>query len=132
MQNERVIDAVVVVSRWYGGIMLGPARFSHIETCAQEVCRAFKREEEFRECISSLFTLDDILADLRAELATLSSKPGETAGEETPPSLKKKPADYSTLSAEKDLPKAKRLVGAREKAIKNIKGLIAKQKEKEK
>jgi Uncharacterized protein family UPF0029 len=27
---------VVVVARWYGGILLGPARFTHIENCARE------------------------------------------------------------------------------------------------
>jgi len=56
MQIEGIIDAVVIVSRWYGGTLLGPARFSHIETCAQEACRAFKRKEELDERISTLST----------------------------------------------------------------------------
>src|SRR5271154_5308489 len=51
----------------YGGILLGPARFTHIETCAREVCRDFKRKVEVEEHISTLRSLDDILADLRAE-----------------------------------------------------------------
>nr|CAG8481045.1 11978_t:CDS:10 [Entrophospora candida] len=29
--------ATIEVSRWYGGVMLGPARFDHIEKCAREV-----------------------------------------------------------------------------------------------
>ena len=30
-----VINAVVVVSRWYGGIQLGPDRFKHINNVAR-------------------------------------------------------------------------------------------------
>eukprot|EP00951_Prasinocladus_malaysianus_P034768 scaffold353390_cov40-Prasinocladus_malaysianus.AAC.1 len=30
-------DVVVVVSRWYGGVKLGPARFTHINNAAREL-----------------------------------------------------------------------------------------------
>ncbi len=30
-------DVVVVVSRWYGGTLLGPARFTHINNAAREL-----------------------------------------------------------------------------------------------
>lgn len=118
------------MSRWYGGILLGPARFSHIEACAQEVCRKFKRKEELEECISTLSTLDDILADLRTELANLpeSSTAMTTAlGGNDSLRTPKKP-DYSQFHADKDLPKAQRLVGAREKAITSVKGSDRKEK----
>lgn len=103
--------------------MLGPARFSHIETCAVEVCRSFKRSEELRECISMLGTLDDVLIELRKELAQSKddlSKSSTLNGEST--LLKQANHDYSTL----DLTKAKRLVQARENAIKSVKSLLAK------
>jgi hypothetical protein len=119
MQQEGIIDAVVIVSRWYGGTLLGPARFSHIEACAQEVSRKFKRKEEFEDCISTLSTLDDILGDLRAELANL---PGSSTA------VTPKKTDYSLFHADEDLPKAKRLIGAREKAIKSVKVLIEKRR----
>lgn len=32
-----VRNAVVVVSRWYGGILLGPDRFKHINNCARNI-----------------------------------------------------------------------------------------------
>ncbi|KAF1823889.1 ribosomal protein S5 domain 2-like protein [Dissoconium aciculare CBS 342.82] len=35
LELSRAVGACVV-ARWYGGVMLGPARFTHIETCAQE------------------------------------------------------------------------------------------------
>ncbi|KAL0072488.1 hypothetical protein AAF712_000251 [Marasmius tenuissimus] len=126
MEGQAIIDAVVIVSRWYGGIMLGPARFSHIETCAFEVCHSFKRKEDLRECILALNTLDDTLADLRRELAELTQ--GEDNQNESRSSDKtgrRKPPNYSEMT-EADLPKAKRLVLARENAISSVKKLIAK------
>jgi len=123
MQAEGVIDAVVIVSRWFGGTLLGPARFTHIETCALEVCRAFKRKEEVEECVSTLSTLDDILADLRADLTSASTADGNPS--RTTSSSQKKP-DYAAMLEEADLSKLKRLVSAREKAVASIKALLAK------
>ncbi|KAJ2965908.1 hypothetical protein NUW54_g13960 [Trametes sanguinea] len=89
MQAEGVIDAVVIVSRWYGGEMLGPARFDHIELCAREVCRTFRLKDDMATSIATLSSLDDILASLRAELASAPRRmrerrrrmtPTETAG----------------------------------------------------
>ncbi|KZT51593.1 hypothetical protein CALCODRAFT_419606, partial [Calocera cornea HHB12733] len=65
MEKEGVSDALVVVSRWYGGVLLGPVRFTHIEDCAREVCQFFKSYEEVEELIARLTALDDELAALR-------------------------------------------------------------------
>ncbi|KAJ6593516.1 ribosomal protein S5 domain 2-like protein [Mycena capillaripes] len=116
MRKQGVIDAAIVVSRWYGGIMLGPARFSHIETCALEVCREFKRREEVKDCLATLRTLDDLLAQLRAELAVLRGQAASAAA---------KTPDYSGW-IDWDLPKARRLIRAREGAINSVKELISK------
>ncbi|EIN06578.1 ribosomal protein S5 domain 2-like protein, partial [Punctularia strigosozonata HHB-11173 SS5] len=127
MEAEGIIDAVVIVSRWYGGIMLGPARFEHMETCTREVSRTFKLTDELEETITTIRSLDDILADLRREYASLSSS--ETQGEGTTDNgaEKKRPTvDYSAIMQEKDLKKARRLITARENSIKSVKALIAK------
>ncbi|KAL1745056.1 ribosomal protein S5 domain 2-type protein [Schizophyllum fasciatum] len=108
MEAHGVLDAVVVVSRWYGGTMLGPARFDHIETCAAEVCQAFKKKVEAEEFLTTLTTLDDLLAELRAELAEKLKKP-----------------DYASW-IEKDIPRARKLVKARELSIKAVKNALAK------
>ncbi|KAF8738498.1 hypothetical protein AX14_011333 [Amanita brunnescens Koide BX004] len=117
MQDLAVIDAVVIVSRWYGGVLLGPARFTHIETCAEEVCREFKKSEELQDCITTLTSLDDLLGQLRAQLQTRSNPSAQPDKEKE----SKKP-DYSIL----DIPKAKRLIAARENSIKSCKSLLAK------
>ncbi|KAG7449665.1 ribosomal protein S5 domain 2-like protein [Guyanagaster necrorhizus] len=114
MVSEAVMDAVVVVSRWYGGTLLGPVRFAHIETCAVEACRAFKQKEELDECVSTLSSLDDTLAQLRSELD--SHSPGAAASKVKAPVY-----PVWTMS---DLAKAKRLVKARENAIKSVTTLI--------
>ncbi|KAH7927440.1 ribosomal protein S5 domain 2-like protein [Leucogyrophana mollusca] len=143
MQTEGLLDAVVIVSRWFGGTLLGPARFTHIETCASEVCRKFKRLEEMEEHITTLTTLDDILATLRAEFGALTSESPSVADTSSPASARFEPSvppaasieskaskkqDYSGLQKDLDLAKAKRLVNARENAIKTVKTLIAKKK----
>jgi len=134
MQRLAVIDAVVVVSRWYGGTLLGPSRFDHIETCTAEVCRAFKRSEELRESITTLETLDVLLEGLREELRTLQRDTSQSSANSEPSSFpsslekgnprddtaeqaEKKKADYSSI----DLPKARRLIKARENAMKWVK-----------
>lgn len=37
LENLKVYNVVVVVTRWYGGTQLGPDRFRHIQNCAKEV-----------------------------------------------------------------------------------------------
>ncbi|KAG6879915.1 hypothetical protein C0992_009579 [Termitomyces sp. T32_za158] len=118
MESYAIMDAVVIVSRWYGGTMLGPTRFAHIETCAAEVCQEFKRSEELRECISELNNLDAVLAGLRAEYSGSSPADESTTGST-------KPKDYVNL----DLVKGRRLIKARENAIRSVKLLIAKRRE---
>ncbi|KAH9920929.1 uncharacterized protein B0H18DRAFT_1086273 [Fomitopsis serialis] len=98
MQEESTIDAVVIVSRWYGGVMLGPIRFAHFETCAREVCRPL---------------------DLAKSTASTS---------DAAPTTKKAP-NYDSLKESLDIGRAKRLVTARENAIKSVKAALKKQQE---
>lgn len=106
-------------------------RFTHIETCATEVCALFKKREELDDCIASLRTLDDILATLREEFASLSV-PSNTSDSSEPPSKplasssRKPQAPIYDSWTDADLPKARRLVTARENAIASVKALIAK------
>lgn len=94
--------------------MLGPIRFTHIETCASEVCKRFKLQEDLKDCRTMLYSLDDILADLRSEFTSLTGKPSTH-----------KTTDYDSID---DLAKLRKLVIAREAAIKSIKALIGKAK----
>ncbi|PCH35802.1 ribosomal protein S5 domain 2-like protein [Wolfiporia cocos MD-104 SS10] len=126
MQDEGIIDAVVVVSRWYGGVMLGPVRFTHFETCTREVCRAFRLTEEMAALVSTLSSLDDILATLRAEYPLIiskdSSQPGTSSSERRTP-------DYSALKQSLDISKVKRLIAARENSIKTVKNALREKRE---
>lgn len=117
--------------------MLGPVRFDHIETCTREVCHTFRQKDDMATCIATLTSLDDILASLRAELASLTaSKPppegegpdSQTRGADLPtPAPAKKPRpSYAALEESLDLVKAKRLVTARENSIKSVKQALQK------
>ncbi|KAI0717470.1 ribosomal protein S5 domain 2-type protein, partial [Fomitopsis betulina] len=126
MQEEGVIDAVVVASRWYGGIMLGPVRFAHFETCTREVCRTFQLKDEMSDLIATLTSLDDILMSLRADLARLMADPSKTDSAPAKASVTRKPTDYEALKESLDISKVKRLVNARENAIKSVKTSLKK------
>lgn len=139
MQHEGVLDAVVIVSRWFGGTLLGPARFAHIETCASEVCRTFKGVEEMEECISTLTRLDDMLASLRQELndltqssesATSGSTSARTALDDinNAEGRRSRQPDYTVVQRDLDITKARRLVSARESAVNSVKSLISKKR----
>lgn len=39
-------EGSLVVARWYGGVMLGPIRFTHIEKCARDAITAWQRHEQ--------------------------------------------------------------------------------------
>lgn len=104
----------------YGGTLLGPARFTHIETCASEVCREFKRSEELRESITTLQTLDDLLITLRSQLTSLTTQ-SLTTSASIPERNSKKP-NYEGM----DVAKAKRLIKARENSLESVKALIVK------
>lgn len=111
--------------------MLGPVRFTHIQDCAREVCQVFRVEDEMQDCISTLQSLDDILADLRGELAKIKeeadSQPDYRHSKSEAGSHPAK--DYSALRKSLDTAKARRQISAREKAIESVKKLINEQRE---
>lgn len=59
----------------YGGVMLGPVRFTHIEDCARQVCNQVIIKDEIDDSIATLTNLDSTLAALRVELETLRRRP---------------------------------------------------------
>ena len=111
----------------YGGIMLGPVRFAHFETCTREVCRTFRLKDEMSDLIATLTSLDDILASLRADLAKLTASPSDGSEPATVSApTARKPMNYEALKESLDITKAKRLVTARENAIKSVKTALKK------
>jgi len=125
MQGQGVIDAIVIVSRWFGGTLLGPARFTHIETCAMEVCTKFKNKELVEEYIGQLKELDDEVAKLRKSLASSADNDDnnntEQSGESSTRSTKL--PNYDQLIDSLDVEKAKRLVAARGRAVSALRKL---------
>jgi chromosome segregation ATPase len=111
--------------------MLGPVRFTHIQDCAREVCQVFRVEDEMQDCISTLQSLDDILADLRGELAKIKEEADSQPDYRRSKSeARSHPAkDYSALRKSLDTTKARRQISAREKAIESVKKLISEQRE---
>jgi len=130
---EKLLDSMqvtgsVVVARWYGGVMLGPVRFTHMETCARNAIKAWrdeegnkrrkiedeKRKKELDE--EDILRLPGVLAERDRSIAVLrgllnqkTKKATEVAATASP----SKVMDYSSMPLEA----MRRLEGARDKSI---------------
>jgi len=130
---EKLLDSMqvtgsVVVARWYGGVMLGPVRFTHMETCARNAIKAWrdeegnkkrkiedeKRKKELDE--EDILRLPVVLAERDRSIAVLrallSQKSKKAAGGSVTASPMKV-MDYSSMPLES----MRRLEGAKDKSI---------------
>ena len=84
LQSMQVVG-VCVVARWYGGVLLGPVRFDHIETCAREAIEKWRESEreahakkrKAEEDASEMTRLIKVLADRDQSIAVLRSLAAE-------------------------------------------------------
>ena len=121
MEVENV-EGSLVVGRWYGGILLGPVRFKHIEDVARESIRKYKEDvtssyadkkarptedpAQHRRLVGELQRRDESITVLRKLLEDKKNEDTATPSQSSPAS---KPIDYSTmpLSRLKQLDKAR-------------------------
>lgn len=102
------VEGAIVVARWYGGIMLGPARFDHIRDSAREAITAWRQESE--EASKRLRAKEDIkdrdqLARTLQERdhsitvlrSLLAEKTKSSSSDLSPPNTPAKVPQYSTL-----------------------------------
>ena len=117
LENElKDMCGVIVVARWYGGIMLGPVRFTHIEKCAREAIRRWrdsvtegermtkklKADENARKTLLEQLPMrDQSIASLRSLLNQKLEK--LAAGSQSSPTSSSpttKPVNYESMSVE--------------------------------
>lgn len=108
---ERVLSdldaqGAVVVARWYGGVLLGPVRFTHIEKCAREAIASWTAAEQDRkkrkteeaervELVKTLEARDESIVVLRELLAEKSAIAKEAPKSQPAPDYDK--MDAATL-----------------------------------
>lgn len=68
--NEMHVEGAVVVARWYGGVMLGPVRFNHIEDVTRDAVRSWQQRAESesqkrRKVEDEAKAKADLVADLK-------------------------------------------------------------------
>lgn len=125
--EELGVQGVVVVGRWYGGVLLGPVRFAHIERCAREAVGAYldavaardgggkgkkrkvddvdggeeaaaeQQERERKRLVRELPERDESIATLRTLLA---EKKGEVGGSQRQGASPGKPVAYERMGVE--------------------------------
>ncbi|KAJ1310522.1 hypothetical protein OPQ81_007252 [Rhizoctonia solani] len=143
IEKMGLCDVVVVVSRRFGGTLLGTARFSHITDCTRAVCTAMYQREKAAERASRVADLvaqlrewDTEVAELRLEIAALEPNKDqvETRADENrkPPtiSVSLKPPDYTSVLNPPDIEKAERLLQARKKTVQSLKATLEKMRAK--
>lgn len=108
------VEGSIVVARWYGGVMLGPVRFTHIENCAREAVQAWHQHqqaqileksrllEEKREILrltEELKERDGSIAALRGllESKTKQSDTSTSARDDSKHSSQPQAMDYDSL-----------------------------------
>ena len=102
LESEKAVDVAVIVSRWYGGELLGPARFEHIRKVTTEAIRTL----QINEMVQQLRICDDRIVELRLQLDS-----------ETPPQAAIAYDDMTLIKTE-------RLLLARQKRIQLLEQLI--------
>ncbi|KAI9708389.1 MAG: hypothetical protein M1820_004093 [Bogoriella megaspora] len=118
------VEGAVVVARWYGGVLLGPVRFTHIEECTRQAVRAWKtavaaeaekkrrletEEKDRMRLVGVLGERDQSIATLRAlllekEKAGSDNDGSNTSGSQDGVSIKTTPIksiDYHALPLER-------------------------------
>lgn len=99
-------DVLVIVSRWYGGTMLGPARFRHIEECAKAALARHMVNEALVDLRAELMELDEKIVKIRSERDATSS-----------PALSATQTQKNSYENLTDPERAQRLIMARKKQI---------------
>lgn len=110
LEHEKVTGALVV-ARWYGGTMLGPVRFTHIETCGKKAIAAWRHAVEEQESEKKRKTEDDaerlrLLEELPERddnilaLRKLLADKGENPADAKQPASSPQAIDYTKMPAE--------------------------------
>ncbi|WFD29068.1 hypothetical protein MSPP1_000073 [Malassezia sp. CBS 17886] len=104
IQDMGASDVLVIVSRWYGGELLGPVRFDHIIRVARAALQHYMDEEALASYREQLRALDADITAARAARQPATDAP-------SPPAAPG--GAYADLTTEK----AKRLLLARSKTL---------------
>lgn len=67
MESQHVEHGAVIVARWYGGVMLGPVRFTWIEQCAREAIQKWRSSCHESDSIAKRAKVQPEVAEMESE-----------------------------------------------------------------
>jgi hypothetical protein len=73
LMEQLNVQGAIVVARWYGGVMLGPVRFKHIEDCAKEAVNLWRNPEQVgkRQRTDTPLNSDQVASQPRSPLPVM-------------------------------------------------------------
>jgi len=77
--EELNVEGSVVVARWYGGVLLGPVRFKHVEHAAKKAIQNWQRHDADRIELGTKRRRVDVESNGYAELALQGGGPANPA-----------------------------------------------------
>jgi len=124
LKEEGATDFLVVCSRWFGGTLLGPVRFQHIETAARQAITAYQVAETLEPLYAELATLDSLILDFRRDLATTAPSPSPASSSATLAAIQPNAGipDYRLI---KDVRKLENLVKAKTRTVQYLGDQVA-------
>jgi putative IMPACT (imprinted ancient) family translation regulator len=135
--TDLAVQGAVVVARWYGGVLLGPVRFTHMETVAKEAIDAWKEhagvmpakkvkvelesssdEQVKAKLVKQLTARDQSIAVLRELLAEKTAKKPSETPESSAAAVQEAPSPRKTIDYSKmALSTLRQLEKARDKTL---------------
>eukprot|EP01121_Diplochlamys_sp_Union-15-3_P014646 TRINITY_DN4698_c0_g1_i2.p1 TRINITY_DN4698_c0_g1~~TRINITY_DN4698_c0_g1_i2.p1 ORF type:complete len:133 (+),score=17.81 TRINITY_DN4698_c0_g1_i2:360-758(+) len=76
LQVNNMLNVMVVVTRWYGGVHLGPDRFKHIQTVCQDILKLYanSKKEAVNGSSKRLTPVDEVLSRIKVFFNLSSSQ----------------------------------------------------------
>ncbi|KAE8244235.1 hypothetical protein A4X13_0g6738 [Tilletia indica] len=122
IQEENAENVLVFVSRWYGGTLLGPDRFTHITNVARATLREHMANQRIAQLRQTLEELDTRAASLRASLSKKTAEGSSSSPSGKPAATMAMYADLTEAKGQRLLVAKRKMVELLEKKVKEVKG----------
>jgi putative IMPACT (imprinted ancient) family translation regulator len=101
LMEQLNVQGAIVVARWYGGVLLGPVRFKHIEDCAKEAVNLWRNPEQVgkKQKTDTTLSSDQTASQSRAPLPVMRPEELQKKKQDLIRTLHRRDESVATLRA---------------------------------